>query len=228
MNRQLLEEPFDPSLIRNRPGPFGQSLSYVGTPHYIRKLNAAFDGQWGCRVIHHEVRAKEVVVLLELRAGEVVKQAFGGSDIATNRSGEAISLADSLKSACADGLKKCCSMLGMGLHLYIEPIEDDRPVSQSSGNGSASRSRGAGNGREQPIQDTRSGVIPPSTRLTQKQLSAIWGLARKLGLTADDVRGRCQALFGSQPEFLDRTNASTLITELIDELGGDPFSGGVQ
>jgi hypothetical protein len=51
-------------------------------------------------------------------------------------------------------------------------------------------------------------------RLTSKQLSAIWALARKLNYAQGDFRQKVKARFNCQPEFLDKTDASTIIGEM--------------
>jgi hypothetical protein len=45
-------------------------------------------------------------------------------------------------------------------------------------------------------------------------LSAIWAISRKLGLDQHSVRATVKARYGLQPEFLDRSKASELISEL--------------
>jgi len=56
-----------------------------------------------------------VIVLGELRAGNVVKTQFGSSKITRAKgSGEPISLADDYKAAATDCLKKCATMFGVG------------------------------------------------------------------------------------------------------------------
>jgi hypothetical protein len=60
-----------------------------------------------------------VLVLGKLTADNVVKCQFGSSKITrTKDTGEIISLADDLKAAGTDSLKKCATMLGVGLYLY--------------------------------------------------------------------------------------------------------------
>ena len=210
MNRDLLEQPFPESLLRSRKGPFGRTFTYVEGAEYIRRLNEAFEGNWSFEILEHQVREAEVVVLGKLIADGVSKMAFGGSSITVSRDGEVISIADDLKAAATDSLKKAASLLGIGLHLY----SSDQPAGASSaGNG---RGKGNGNGRRgRSATGTSNG-----NRITQRQLGAIWSMARSLGLSADQIRERSVQVFGVQPEHLTRSDASSFITELGEGLSG--------
>jgi len=122
MKRDLLEQPFPQSVIKTRRGSFGKSLSYVEGAEYIRRLNDAFDSAWTFEIVEYKQLGKEMMVLGKLTAGSVIKMAFGGSSITTSRdTGELVSQVDDLKSAATDALKKACSLLGIGLHLYSVP-----------------------------------------------------------------------------------------------------------
>jgi len=58
-------------------------------------------------------------------------------------------------------------------------------------------------------------------KITSKQLAAVWIIARKLGMTADQLRDRCMRAFGAFPEHLHKSDASALITELSAAAGND-------
>jgi hypothetical protein len=121
MNRELLEKPFAPKQIKQRVGNFGRTLDYVEGHSVIQRLNDAFDAQWSFEILRHEILEDkdEVIVQGKLTAENVVKTQFGSSQIARARNtGEIISLADDLKAAATDSLKKCATMLGVGLQLY--------------------------------------------------------------------------------------------------------------
>ena len=211
MNREQLERPFDRSLIKTRKGTFGQQLAYVEGVEFIRRLNEALDGQWTFEIVEHQVRETEVVVLGKLTAGDVTKMAFGGSSITVSREGEVISIADDLKAAATDALKKAASLLGVGLHLY----SSERPTETSAGNSAPKdKPNGNGNGRR------RGAGASNGNRLTQRQLSAIWSMGRSLGLSADQIRERTTDVYGVQPEHLSKSDASSFITELGEGLSG--------
>jgi len=217
MNRELLEKTFPDNLIRSRKGRLGQSFSYVEGSSVIARLNDALDGAWSFDVVEHTVRDNEVIVIGKLTAAAVTKMAFGGSSITVSREGEVISIADDLKAAATDALKKAASLLGVGLHLY----SSDRPADAGNGNGNhrpaqpTETPRGNGNGRNRCANGTNNG-----NRLTQRQLSAIWSMGRSLGLSADQIRERAVQVFGAVPEQLSKSDASSLIQELGEGLSG--------
>ena len=121
MNRELLEKPFDPNQIKQRKGNFGKMLDYIEGHSVIERLNMVFDSEWSFSILEHRIleETDEVLVVGQLRAGNVVKTQFGSSLITRAReSGEPVSLADDYKAAATDSIKKCASLLGVGLHLY--------------------------------------------------------------------------------------------------------------
>jgi hypothetical protein len=228
MNRELLERPFEAALIKTRKGAFGQRLSYVEGAEYIRRLNAAFDGRWSFEITDHQVGKNHVVVVGKLTAGEVVKMAFGGSTITTNSTtGEVVSIADDLKAAATDALKKAASMLGVGLHLYQDNGDAEknapRPAPTETPGPRPSNGRGTGTRQQPPPQDAPSQDQARSAPgngsrqqvpLTSSQLNAIMAIARSRGLSADDLRQRSIDAFGVVPDALSKADASALITEL--------------
>ena len=109
MNRELLEKPFDPDQIKQREGNFGKMLDYVEGHSVIQRLNDAFEANWSFAILKHEIlkETDEVVVLGELSANGIVKTQFGSSRITRAReTGEMICLADDLKAAATDAIKK--------------------------------------------------------------------------------------------------------------------------
>jgi hypothetical protein len=119
--------------IQSRKGRGGQTLDYIATPYVIARLNATFFFNWDVQVIWHEVnwRERQVAVRISLRVKfidgrEVVKEAYGGSDIKFNKVGELIDFADDLKAAESDALKKAASMLGVGWDVYAGYSEESR------------------------------------------------------------------------------------------------------
>ena len=124
MNRQLLEQPFGPEEIKHRDGSVGQTLAYVPGHTVIERLNQAFESLWSFEITAHEIHQDEVIVIGKLIAEDVVKTQFGFSRITKARdTGEIVSLADDLKSAATDALKKCATLFGVGLHLYADKAD---------------------------------------------------------------------------------------------------------
>lgn len=131
MNRALLEKPFEKEEICQREGNFGRLLDYIEGPSVIQRLNDAFDGKWSFTIIKHAVlkETDEVIVLGELQAGDIVKTQFGSSKITrAKHSGDIMSLADDLKAAATDALKKTATMFGVALYLYRRGIGFRQPT----------------------------------------------------------------------------------------------------
>lgn len=114
--------------IKSRPGPGGMRLDYVEVGYVINILNQAFGWDWDFRVMDQQVGNKQVWVRGELsvrlRGREIIKGQFGGSDIKLNKSGSPISIADDLKAAASDCLKKCASMLGIASDVYWKELDN--------------------------------------------------------------------------------------------------------
>ena len=139
-----LTRPFDPAQIRQREGRGGKTLDYLETHVVITRLNEAFAGQWSFEVLTHEVTETEAIVHGKLSAGGQIKTAFGGSDIARHKeSQKPVSIADDLKSAASDSLKKAATLFGIGLQLYAE--KGQRPTQRPAQ--TQTRPPGSVNGR---------------------------------------------------------------------------------
>jgi hypothetical protein len=194
MNKQSLTLPFEPSQIRQRPGQHGKTLSYVDVAAVIARLNEAFDHDWSFEIASHEIHDGEVIVLGKLCAGGVTKMAFGGSAVTIDRQGQIVSIADDLKSAASDSTKKCASLLGVGLELYggnYKPAERAKVL--------------------QPVKD----------RVTTRQLAAIHGASRRLGLSKDRLADVLMKTAGKiDIAQLSKSEASSIISELTGTNGG--------
>lgn len=115
--------------IKRRPGPGGMTLNYVEVGYVINILNQAFGFDWDFRIFDQQIGKKQVWVrgelTVRLKDHSVTKGQFGGADIKTNRiSGEPISIADDLKAAASDSLKKCASMLGIAGDVYWKDLDN--------------------------------------------------------------------------------------------------------
>jgi recombination DNA repair RAD52 pathway protein len=115
--------------IKSRPGPGGLRLSYVEVGYVISMLNQVFGYDWDFKILDQQVGKKQVWVRGELtvrvKDHAVTKGQFGGADIKMNRtSGEPVSIADDLKAAASDSLKKCASMLGIAGDVYWKDLDE--------------------------------------------------------------------------------------------------------
>lgn len=114
--------------IKTRPGPGGRMVKYVEVGYVINVLNQAFGWDWDFKILDQQVGKRQVWVRGELtvRAGNhvITKGQFGGSDIKFNRNGDPVSIADDLKAASSDCLKKCASMLGIAGDVYWQDLDN--------------------------------------------------------------------------------------------------------
>lgn len=205
MNRELLEKPFEPDQIKQRVGTFGNTLDYVEGHAVIQRLNDALEGNWSFEILRHDILEDndEVIVLGKLTAEEVVKSQFGASRITrAKETGQIVSLADDLKAAATDSLKKCATMLGVGLHLY---------------NGDKSlRERKNSSGSDNPPDKTNNRFQGGDggngdARITNKQLNYIVNLGRNLKMNSKDLDEESVKTFGLKMSFLSVKDASAFI-----------------
>ena len=201
MDNDILRRPFPPELIRQREGQDGKMLSYLETHVVITRLNEGCDA-WSFEVVQHHVYRVEVVVVGKLTADGVVKMAFGGSAITFNRAGKVVSLADDLKAAASDALKKAASMLGVGLELYARRGATTGPPAGQQATGSASA-------RDTP------GAVPARDTATEKQIATISGICRRKNVSRERLVALIQQRTGKRwLNELTRSQASGLLSEL--------------
>jgi hypothetical protein len=214
MKREILEKPFDPAQIKQRVGTYGNVLDYVEGHTVIRRLNDAFDGAWCFEILQHRIleETDEVLVLGKLTAGDVVKCQFGSSKI-TRAEGtkEIISLADDLKAAGTDSLKKCATMLGVGLYLY----NGDKSLHAPKGETGTPKF----NPPQTPETKGGDGGKPGNggngdARITNKQLNYAVNLGKTLGLNSKDLDQESIKVFGVKMAYLTIKDASAFIDTL--------------
>jgi hypothetical protein len=122
----ILTQTTPPNVVKTRKGRGGKTLSYVSHDYVTRTLNEAFNFAWSFDILSERFiggdNPSEVVVKGQLTVhgpnGDLTKTQFGGSDVKRLKNGNTISIADDLKSAASDALKKCASLLGVALDLY--------------------------------------------------------------------------------------------------------------
>jgi hypothetical protein len=224
--RDILETPFTPEMIKQREGIHGQMLDYIEGWAVIECLNQAFEADWTFEIEKHEILENEVLVLGKLSAGGVTKTQFGSSTITRDeQTGTSVSLGDDLKAAATDAVKKCASLLGVGLHLYNgngrtsrresgERVESGEtvktaPEQPASPTTQAAGTAGEGNG---PADKGNGGA-----RLTNKQLNYLNRICRERRMSKKELAGLTKKQFGVQPEYLSRKQASELIDQLLKQ-----------
>ena len=200
-NRELLEKPFSHEQIKQRKGSFGDQLDYIEAATVIQRLNDCFDAEWMFEITEHRVLDDEVLVLGKLTAAGISKSQFGKSKITHSRADQSIvSIGDDLKAAASDSLKKCATLFGIGLHLYLE-----------NGNHNGNGNNGSPATNKPREQANGNGNGNDSGRLTARQLSAIFALAKAKGWSNKDVRDFAHEMFGKMPDFLTKREASAMI-----------------
>jgi hypothetical protein len=101
----------------------GNGLTYVDGETVISRMNAVlgYDG-WSFEVGQVNVLEREVWATgkLTVYSGErtIVREQAGGQIINRTRAGEIIELSNDIKGAITDCLKKCATLVGVGLYLY--------------------------------------------------------------------------------------------------------------
>lgn len=202
MNRAALERLFLAEEIRKRDGGNGKTLAYLEGHVVISRLNESFDGVWDFTIKSFEVNEArdEVLVVGKLTAEGITKMQFGASSITRSKGNNLpVSIADDLKAAATDALKKCATLFGVGLHLYQDKAgyrtgtqPEQRPAPSVAGQ-----------------QSTKQ----PVGRLSAKQHSYLLTLAREHGLTRREVDARCQERFRVVLDHVTKAEASLLIEE---------------
>lgn len=130
---QQLAEPFETTFHDVRGGI---DLEYITGEQCVSRLNETlgFDG-WSFRVVEHDTNAEadEVWVLGELTVflpeRGIVRQQFGSQKTRRSRtSGLPLDVGFDLKAATTDALKKCASLIGVGLYLSRKEPPEPRAI----------------------------------------------------------------------------------------------------
>lgn len=172
----------------------GRELTYIPWAHVCQRLNDVYGECWSWEVVEFRTTTTQAFVLGKLTVGrsmERCKMAFGGSEPQK----EIRDLADALKSAQSDALRKAASLLGVGLYLWKGESSSPR-VEPSSG------------------PATNGGPYALATARQKKALVAIAQHVKEW--TVDDLRSHIMETFGN-PDELSKIDASTLIDSLKRE-----------
>lgn len=214
MDSELIEKEFDRSLIKSRKGRSGITLSYVETSEYIKRLNSVFDYNWSFEIVEEKIENGFVIVKGKLTAEGTTKMQFGTSQITVGKdSGEVLAIGDDMKSAGSDALKKCCSLFGIGLHLYNDA---------DNGNSNNGNNGGNGNGMNRPTGNKGNDMA------TKAQLGKIKAVRTKLGMKSDDVLDLIERMYNTRNvNALNKEMASSVISVLEKKIadGGEVKNG---
>lgn len=215
VQREVLERPFSSQEVRQREGNFGKKLNYLEGHSVIRRLNEAFNSDWGFIILSREFNeiADEVIVHGRITVGDLVKDAVGSVKVKRHKeTGQIVDLGNDMKAASTDALKKASSLLGIGLYLYAdtEHAGPGRPAVHSQ------HSYRTLQGASEPY--SQAGQGQPSQgqtrRLSAKQLSYILKLANQSSISKSQLNTHCQTRCGVVVDFLSKDDASQLIDDL--------------
>ena len=125
------------SAIMKRQARGGMTVDYVPGWYMVDQLNALFNYKWDFDIVEQGIfNNKQVWVKGKLTAhtsqGDIVKMAFGGSDIKTSKDGTVIDIGDDFKAAATDAMKKAATLFGIAADVYGKREEGEEP---KSGNG---------------------------------------------------------------------------------------------
>jgi len=205
---QILKRPFAQELIKHREGHDGKQLDYVAVQHYVDRLNEGFDHDWSFELTRREIIGDQILVEVKLTAAGLIKTGLGGTAITRGEDNKTVlSLADDIKMAEADALKRACRLMGIGGELYASEQDDGSGVISSPPPRVPTQHR-AGPHSLPPSP------LPPRERLTSAQLNGIKDRAKKQGLDPTGFRKQIKTTYGIELEYLNKKQASEVITGL--------------
>ena len=231
-----LAAPFSESCVQRTEGRLtgrGYDTTGIGYQHIVNRLNEVLG--FGAFRAHRTVTVKETkrangrpafeaVCDLTLELGQWVDGRFLVFAEALADGGHvASSEADARKGCFTNAFKKAAAFFGCGKQAYEGTLDDDNLPVEDEPRQSAAQLQAEAT----PPGYVRSpppGFTPPvqnRNRLSSKQLSAIWSIARKLGHEQGTFRSKVKAEFGKALEFLSKDEASTLISRLNGHLKGN-------
>ena len=186
---QALKEPFPEGAIKTRLERDGQPrkdergnpIPYLEAHTVTERLNEAFGGRWCFEIVRHQIGHEQVWVLGRLSACGVIKEQFGSSEIKRRReTREVIDIGNDLKAAASDALKKCASLMGVGLYLQDKEARG-RECHLGGTNG---RCAGGDSWGDIPI--------------TEEQARGFWAQATEAGWDRERILDAVQRLTGAR------------------------------
>jgi len=147
-----LQKPFDSNQVKQRVSPTtSKRLDYVESWAVIDRVISCMDNDFSFEVKEYRIEANEVIVLarfsyVDEKGNTWAREQFGGSPVVRDsKTGEVVSLSDSLKASASDAFKKVCSLIGVANYLYAdkeapaakeEKKEEPKSAGSYGGNGS--------------------------------------------------------------------------------------------
>ena len=210
--RRRLEEPFAREYVKQRTVDNGQVFDYLEGHMVIQRFNDVMDGHWGFEVLDFQIQrdSAEAMVLGKLTASDgTVKCQFGSAILTTDpQTGKFIGIGDDLKAAATDALKKCATLLGVGLYLYNREGIPSRMSSQK-----ISKNNPEQTPQKPSAISLRAAEI--SDTLSPKQLELIQKLVLEKNISLEEVDALCKTRSGKVLTGLSKVEASRLIEALL-------------
>ena len=202
--------------IKMRQGRGGMQFAYVEHGYVTERLNMVFGFNWDFEIVDKQILEDEVIVEARLtvrtpKGQTIIKTQFGGADIKRHASGQKmgrpLSIADDYKAAGSDALKKCASLLGIGLDLYgRDRMDEDAPASSERSNPTP---QPTGAKREAasitPLRPPVAGLCSPTQALEIRKLT------NRCGLTLPEL---CATLGVSELAELTESRAERVVQRL--------------
>lgn len=157
--------------IQQRQGRGGQTFDYVSIQYVEMYLNAMTGHDWDFKIKEWKIIETQILVLgsLTMRFGgkkgdraEVTKEQFGSGEVKYKKDHERdpeymVDLADDLKAAASDSLKKCASLFGVAWDVYGK--DEFKPIAVKK-----TKIKGAANTKsemERKIADAKARGVQP-------------------------------------------------------------------
>jgi hypothetical protein len=237
-----LAAPFPENAIQRTEGRVtgrGYDTTGIGYQFICNRLNEVL-GVGGWRA-HRTVTVKELTTAKGRQAFEAICDLT--LELGSWENGEFVVFAESLadgghtstseadarKGAYTNALKKAAAMFGCGRQAYEGTLDDDNIPQEVPAEPAIPASQAPAQVRPTPKMPgaaTQRSPAPQRSRLTSKQLSAIWAIGRKLGYEQQALRQHIKTTFGVQPEFLSREQASQAIGALSAQAGNGHDTSG--
>lgn len=217
----------------------GYSTSGIGYQFIVNRLNEVLGV--GCFRAHRTMTIKEFtrsngrpavecVCDLTLEIGSFVDgQWVMIGEALADGSHQSATEGDARKGAYTNAFKKAAAFFGVGRQAYEGTLDDDNLPGEAASDMApvvtvvrAQPQTTAPLGHSSsPTPQSTTGSAAPRNRISSRQLSAIWSIARRLGHEQASFRSKVKAEFGKALEFLGKDEASTLITRLNGHLNGN-------
>ena len=111
-------------MIDTREGAGGREFHYIRHQYVTETLNRMCGYDWNFEIVRERVDEDHITVLgrltLHVRGHEITKEQYGSSDLKrVNSDNKPVSVGNDFKGAASDALKKCASLLGLGIDLSV-------------------------------------------------------------------------------------------------------------